>query len=319
MSRKKGSIDIIVPAYNESEVLYIFMNEMMKVIEQITDYQFEFLFVNDGSTDDTLEILDNLSKQYPIVSYISLSRNFGKEAAMTAGFDCSTGDAVAIFDADLQDPPNLLINFIKNWEEGYDVVYAKRTKRDGESIIKKATASIFYSLIQKISQTSIPANTGDCRLMSRRVVDSLSELREGHRFMKGLFAWVGYPSIAVEYRRAPRAAGKTKFNYWKLLNFAIEGITSFTSAPLRIATYVGSLTALFAFLFGVWIIIKSIFFGEAVQGYPTIMITVLFLGGMQMLFTGILGEYLGRIFGETKRRPLYLIERHVQSKNSNRK
>lgn len=319
MSRKKGSIDIIVPAYNESEVLYIFMKEMMKVIEQITDYQFEFLFVNDGSTDDTLEILDNLSKQYPIVSYISLSRNFGKEAAMTAGFDCSTGDAVAIFDADLQDPPNLLINFIKNWEEGYDVVYAKRTKRDGESIVKKATASLFYSLIQKISKTSIPENTGDCRLMSRRVVDSLNDLREGHRFMKGLFAWVGYPSIAVEYRRSPRAAGKTKFNYWKLLNFAIEGITSFTSAPLRIATYVGSLTALFAFLFGVWIIIKSIIFGEAVQGYPTLMITILFLGGMQMLFTGILGEYLGRIFGETKRRPLYLIERHVQSKNFNRK
>jgi glycosyltransferase involved in cell wall biosynthesis len=295
------------------------MKEMMKVIEQITDYQFEFLFVNDGSTDDTLEILDNLSKQYPIVSYISLSRNFGKEAAMTAGFDCSTGDAVAIFDADLQDPPNLLINFIKNWEEGYDVVYAKRTKRDGESIVKKATASLFYSLIQKISKTSIPENTGDCRLMSRRVVDSLNDLREGHRFMKGLFAWVGYPSIAVEYRRSPRAAGKTKFNYWKLLNFAIEGITSFTSAPLRIATYVGSLTALFAFLFGVWIIIKSIIFGEAVQGYPTLMITILFLGGMQMLFTGILGEYLGRIFGETKRRPLYLIERHVQSKNFNRK
>jgi glycosyltransferase involved in cell wall biosynthesis len=319
MSRKKGSIDIIVPAYNESEVLYIFMKEMMKVIEQITDYQFELLFVNDGSTDDTLEILDNLSKQYPIVSYISLSRNFGKEAAMTAGFDCSTGDAVAIFDADLQDPPNLLINFIKNWEEGYDVVYAKRTKRDGESIVKKATASLFYSLIQKISKTSIPENTGDCRLMSRRVVDSLNDLREGHRFMKGLFAWVGYPSIAVEYRRSPRAAGKTKFNYWKLLNFAIEGITSFTSAPLRIATYVGSLTALFAFLFGVWIIIKSIIFGEAVQGYPTLMITILFLGGMQMLFTGILGEYLGRIFGETKRRPLYLIERHVQSKNFNRK
>lgn len=319
MNRKKSSIDIIVPAYNESEVLYIFMKEMMKVIEQITNYQFEFLFVNDGSTDDTLEILDNLSKQYSIVSYISLSRNFGKEAAMTAGFDCSTGDAVVIFDADLQDPPNLLIKFIKNWEEGYDVVYAKRTKRDGESIIKKATASLFYSLIQKISQTPIPANTGDCRLMSRRVVDSLSELREGHRFMKGLFAWVGYPSIAVEYRRAPRAAGKTKFNFWKLLNFAIDGITSFTSAPLRIATYVGSLTALFAFLFGVWIIIKSIVFGEAVQGYPTLMITILFLGGMQMLFTGILGEYLGRIFGETKRRPLYLIERHVQSKNSNRK
>jgi len=315
MNNKKKLITVVVPAYNESEVLYIFMDEMTKVFTQIQGYRFDVLFVNDGSTDNTIETLADLVEKHTNVSYISLSRNFGKEAAMTAGFDHAEGDAVAIFDADLQDPPDLLVKFVENWENGYDVVYAKRLQRNGESFIKKLTASFFYSMMKKISKTSIPTNTGDCRLMSRRVVDSLNRLRENHRFMKGLFAWVGYPSVAVEYNRAPRAAGKTKFNYWKLWNFALDGITSFTEAPLKIATYFGILVASLSFLFGLWIAFKAIVFGEVVQGYPTMMITILIVGGLQMLFIGILGEYMGRVFGETKSRPVYLIERHVRSKD----
>jgi glycosyltransferase involved in cell wall biosynthesis len=243
-----------------------------------------------------------------------LSRNFGKEAALTAGFDHALGDAVAVFDADLQDPPELLLEFVRCWEQGYDVAYARRTHRDGESWAKKTTAAAFYRLIQRMSRVQIPADTGDCRLMSRRAVEALGRLREQHRFMKGLFAWVGFPSIAVDYRREPRAAGNTKFNYWKLWNFALEGITSFTTAPLKAATYVGFFLAMLSFAFGIWIVAKTLLYGEAVRGYPTLMVTVLFLGGIQLFFIGILGEYLGRVFGETKNRPLYLVQTHLPSR-----
>lgn len=309
----KKLISVVVPAYNEDAVVNLFHQQMSRVFDKLTNYRCEVIFVDDGSTDQTRQAIEKLSLMDERICSISLSRNFGKEAAMTAGLDMAQGDAVAIFDVDLQDPPDLLLQFVAKWEAGFDVVYARRTHRDGESYIKKATAAAFYRLMKKISKVSIPADTGDCRLMSRRVVQSLSHLREHHRFMKGLFAWVGYPAVAVDYRRDPRAAGTTKFNYWKLWNFALEGITSFTIAPLKGATYIGTLIAIVSFLMGIWIILKTLIWGDVVHGYPTLIVTVLFLGGIQLFFIGIIGEYLGRIFGETKNRPLYLIANYKPS------
>ena len=304
----KDHVTIVVPAYNEAEVLDLFAERMAEQFVAMPDVRFEILFVNDGSTDETLNILKRLSAEIDHIGYVSLSRNFGKEAAMTAGFDLAKGDAVATFDADLQDPPELLVDFIRHWRDGFDVVYAQRTQREGESWIKKSTASAFYKFMGRVSRVKIPRDTGDCRLMSRRAVDSLNKLREHHRFMKGLFSWIGYPAIAVPYKRDARAAGTTKFNYWKLWNFALEGITAFTEAPLKLATYVGFLTALSALVMAVYFVVKTLIFGDAVQGFPTLMVTILLLGGVQMFFIGILGEYLGRVFNESKRRPIYLVD-----------
>jgi glycosyltransferase involved in cell wall biosynthesis len=307
-------VSIVVPAYNEEAVLELFHERMSQVLARLPQYRFEFVYVDDGSTDRTRQMLQALAARDERVCALVLSRNFGKEAALTAGLDHAQGDAVAIFDADLQDPPELLERFIAEWEAGYDVAYAKRTHRDGETWLKKSTASSFYRFMGRLSRVHIPPDTGDCRLMSRRAVQALGRLREQHRFMKGLFAWVGYPSVAVEYRRDARAGGQTKFNYWKLWNFALEGITSFTTAPLKLATYLGIVIALLAFVFGAWIIAKTLLWGETVRGYPTLMVTVLFLGGIQLFFIGILGEYLGRVFGETKNRPLYLVQDHLPSR-----
>lgn len=301
-------ISIIVPAYNEETTIEKFYFRVSEVMKQIPNYQFELLFIDDGSSDSTRQIINRLLEQDKRVCAIHLSRNFGKEAAMSAGLDFAEGDAVAIFDVDLQDPPELLIQFVEHWERGYDTVYAKRTRREGETWLKKTTATLFYKLIAKISHVSIPPNTGDCRLMSRRVVDELIKLREHHRFMKGLFAWVGFPAIAVEYVRDPRISGTTKFNYFKLWNFALEGITSFTTAPLKIASYIGFFLAFFSFLAGIWIIFKTLYWGEVVQGYPTLIVSLLFLSGLQIMFIGVIGEYIGRIFGESKNRPLYIID-----------
>ncbi|MDB5940187.1 MAG: glycosyl transferase family 2 [Polaromonas sp.] len=309
----KKLISIVVPAFNEEDVLELFHQRMSDVFDRIPNYHCEMIFVNDGSTDRTRQVIEKLCLMDERICSIELSRNFGKEAAMTAGLDMAQGDAVAIFDVDLQDPPELLIQFVEKWECGFDVVYAKRTHRDGESYIKRTTAAVFYQLMKKISKVSIPADTGDCRLMSRRVVLSLGNLREHHRFMKGLFAWVGYPAVAVDYRRDPRAAGTTKFNYWKLWNFALEGVTSFTIAPLKFATYIGTLIAAISFSMGTWIILRTLIWGDVVRGYPTLIVTVLFLGGVQLFFIGIIGEYLGRIFGETKNRPLYLVANYKPS------
>lgn len=227
---------------------------------------------------------------------------------MTAGIDHANGDAVIIIDADLQDPPELIPALIHEWKQGFDVVYAKRNKRDGESLLKKITSYFFYRVIQKVSRVSIPEDTGDFRLMSRRAVEALKALREQHRFMKGLFAWVGFPQRAVLYNRDPRFAGSTKWNYWKLWNFAIEGITSFTIAPLKFATYFGLVIAIGAFLYAGVIIFKTLVYGNPVAGYPSLMVTILFLGGIQLITIGILGEYLGRMFDETKQRPLYILK-----------
>lgn len=310
----KKLISVVVPAYNEEQVIELFHSRMSEVFDKLPRYNCEMIFVNDGSIDNTQLFMDRLADSDDRVSTVNLSRNFGKEAAMSAGLDVAKGDAVAIFDADLQDQPELLLAFVEKWEEGFDVAYAKRTHRDGESWLKKATASMFYKLMLKISRVNIPQDTGDCRLMSRRVVNALSSLREHHRFMKGLFAWVGFPSVAVEYRRDSRAAGVSKFNYWKLWNFALEGITSFTIAPLKIASYLGFFVAMSAFIFGIFIIMKTLLLGDVVRGYPTLMVTVLFIGGVQLFFIGVLGEYIGRVFGETKARPLYLIAEHKESR-----
>ncbi len=300
-------LSVIVPAYNEAEALPEFHRRLAAVFNQL-DLRCEVIYVNDGSRDDTQRIIDRLCEEDPRTASVELSRNFGKEAAMTAGLDYAQGDAVVIIDADLQDPPELIVQLIAQWRAGYDVVYARRTSRNGETWLKKATAAAFYQLIRRVSRVHIPADTGDYRLMNRRAVDSLLQLREQHRFMKGLFAWVGYKQIAVDYERDPRIAGETKFNYWKLWNFALEGITSFTIAPLKIATYVGLTTALVALLYAIFIVYKTIFFGDPVRGYPSIMVSILFLGGLQLFFIGIIGEYVGRIYDETKQRPLYVVQ-----------
>ena len=309
-------ISVIVPAFNEEEVIHAFHSRMSEVFDRLPGYRCEMIFVDDGSVDSTRRLIMELAASDPRVCAVALSRNFGKAAALTAGLDVSKGDAVAIFDVDLQDPPELLLDFVENWEKGFDVVYAKRTRRDGETWLKKATAAAFYRVIRRLSRVSIPPDTGDCRLMTRRVVEQLVRLREHHRFMKGLFAWVGFPSVAVEYRRDPRVAGATKFNYWKLWNFALEGITSFTIAPLKIAMYVGFTLAAASFVMGGWIVVKTLVWGEAVRGYPTLIVTVLCLGGVQLFFIGVLGEYLGRIFGETKQRPLYIVDSVRESRIS---
>lgn len=271
----------------------------------------EVVYVNDGSSDGTLKVMESLRDTDPRVSILDLSRNFGKEIALSAGLDYTLGDAVVVIDADLQDPPELILELVKQWQAGYDNVYAKRTSREGETFFKKATASTFYRLIQLVSRVKIPEDTGDFRLLSRRAVDSLKQLREQHRFMKGLFAWIGYPGIAVPYRRDPRLAGETKWNYWKLWNFALEGITSFTIAPLKITTYLGLLTAAAAISFAAIIIYRTLAYNDPVRGYPSLMVVVLFLGAVQLIGIGIIGEYLGRMFDETKLRPLYFVNRYL--------
>jgi len=305
-------LSVIVPVFNEEDVLEEFHKRTSQVLDTLP-FETEILFVNDGSTDSTLELLTRRRNHDPRVAIVDLSRNFGKEVAMTAGLDHSSGDVVVVIDADLQDPPELIPELVKHWQDGYDVVYARRSSRRGETPLKQFTARIFYRIMQRVSRVPIPQDTGDFRLMSRRAVDSLGRLRETHRFMKGLFAWIGYPQKAILYQRDPRYAGETKWNYWKLWNFAIEGITSFTEAPLKLATYLGLFTALGAFVYGAWVIFKTIVYGDPVAGYPSLMVVVLFLGGVQLVTIGIIGEYLGRTFSESKQRPLYFVNAYHQS------
>jgi glycosyltransferase involved in cell wall biosynthesis len=274
-------------------------------------HDFEVIYVNDGSTDTTLDIIHALHGSDPRVALVNLSRNFGKEIALTAGLEHANGDAVVIIDADLQDPPELIPELVDRLQQGYDVVYATRKKRLGESWLKKATAALFYRLMRNVSRVELPNNTGDFRILSRRAVDAVVRLREHHRFMKGLFSWVGFRQTAIHYDRDPRHGGKTKWNYWQLWNFALEGITSFTVAPLKISTYLGIVTAAGAFVYGTVIIVKTLIFGADLQGYPSLMVVILFLGGVQLIVLGIIGEYLGRTFTETKNRPLYFVEQYL--------
>jgi len=301
-------ISVVVPAYNEETVLNDFHQRCAAVLEK-TGLPWEIIYVNDGSTDRTLDTMAELQKSCPGVSIVDLSRNFGKEIALTAGLEYARGDIVIVIDADLQDPPELIPELLGKWRDGYDNVYAKRISRSGESLFKRLTARVFYRIIGGMSRVEIPENTGDFRLLSRRAVDSVLKLREQHRFMKGLFSWIGYPAVAVEYHRDPRAAGKTKWNYWNLMNFAIEGITSFSTAPLRLATAVGLGTAALALAYASVVFYRTLAFGDPVAGYPSMMIIILFLGAVQLIFIGVIGEYLGRMFNETKNRPLYLVNR----------
>ncbi|MDX9740770.1 MAG: glycosyltransferase family 2 protein [Gammaproteobacteria bacterium] len=308
-----SSISVVVPAHNEEEVLREFYERTAGVLKQI-GIPYEIVFVNDGSTDHTLPIMTQLREMDPQITVVNLSRNFGKEIALTAGLDICCGEVAVVIDADLQDPPELICELLQGWREGCDIVYAVRTEREGETWLKRKTAAAFYRVIQSVSRIKIPRDTGDFRLISRRALDALLKLREHHRFMKGLFCWVGFPSKPIYYRRAPRAAGKTKWNYWKLWNFALEGITSFTVAPLKIATYIGLAIASTAFMYAAYVVYKTLRYGDPVQGYPSLMVVILFLSGTQLVFTGILGEYLGRVFNEVKHRPLYLVSELYPSK-----
>jgi glycosyltransferase involved in cell wall biosynthesis len=245
------------------------------------------------------------------VTIVDLSRNYGKEIALTAGLDHAAGDAVIIIDADLQDPPELIPELVRHWQDGYDVVYARRLSRAGETALKKLTAHAFYRIIRRTTRIQIPADTGDFRLLSRRAVDALGSLREHHRFMKGLYGWIGFRQKAVTYARDPRFAGQTKWNYWRLWNFALEGITSFTTAPLRLATYIGLATAASSFTYGGYVVVKTVIFGNPVAGYPSLLTVILLLGGIQLMTLGVIGEYLGRMFDESKQRPLYLVTVHT--------
>lgn len=301
------SLTVVVAAYNEEAALPHLHPRLAAVLDGL-GLDSRVLYVDDGSRDGTWAVLQDIAARDARVSLLRLSRNFGKESALTAGLDLVDSDAAMVLDADGQDPPELLPLFIDRWREGFDVVYGTRMSREGESWLKRATAKAFYRVINRLSQTGIPADTGDFRLMSRRVLDALRALRERQRFMKGLFAWVGFPQIAIAYERQPRIAGASKFNYWRLWNFAIEGITGFSTAPLRVATYFGLTTALLAFFYGAFIIVKTLLWGDPVQGWPTLMAVVLFLGGVQLMALGIIGEYLGRLYLETKQRPLYLVQ-----------
>ena len=310
MKSNQPLISIVVPAYNEEEVLTEFHETVDKTLSKLA-VDLEIVYVNDGSTDATLDIINALRANDKRITLIDLSRNFGKEIALSAGLHKAAGDAVVVIDADLQDPPGLIPELIKEWQNGYDVVYAKRTVRDGESILKKSTAHFFHRLIQRVGKFSIPADTGDFRILSRRAVNALNTFKEHHRFMKGLFAWIGFKQKAVHYKRDPRRSGKSKWNYWRLWNFALDGITSFTIAPLKISTYVGTVTALSAFGYGIYMVIETLLHGNEVPGYPSLIVIILMLGGIQLVAIGILGEYLGRIFNETKQRPLYFINEYL--------
>jgi polyisoprenyl-phosphate glycosyltransferase len=300
-------ISIVVPVFNEQEVILEFSRRLNEVRRGLA-LPSEVVFINDGSRDRTLDLLRDLRTADPSIAIIDFSRNFGKEIALTAGLDHARGDAVIVIDADLQDPPELIPALVERWrEDAADVVYAQRLSRDGEGRFKRLTAWWFYRVMNAVAGPSIPADTGDFRLLSRRAADALRQLREHHRFMKGLFAWIGFRQVAVPYARDPRFAGTTKWNYWKLWNFSLEGITSFSSVPLQISTYLGLIIATLAFIYGVYMIIRTLLFGNPVPGYPSLLTAVLFMGGIQLMSLGILGEYVGRIFNETKRRPLYFL------------
>jgi glycosyltransferase involved in cell wall biosynthesis len=302
---------VIVPAYNEEDGIAEFHRRLSDVMNGVGEW--EVVYVNDGSRDRTGPFIEAMRQSDPHIALVNLSRNFGKEIATTAGLDHARGDAVILIDADLQDPPELIPELVAGWREGYDMVYAQRQIREGETWLKRTTARLFYRIMQNVGGVQLPPNTGDFRLMSRRVVDALLQLREQHRFMKGLFAWVGFPTKAVLYNRAARHAGETKWNYPKLWGLAMEGLTSFTVMPLKVATYLGLAVAIFAVIFGGQVVVKTILFGNSVAGYPSLMTVILFLGGVQLITLGVIGEYLGRVFNETKGRPLYLVERYSPS------
>lgn len=310
-------ISIIIPVYNEEESLPFLLERLKELTKKIENYKFELLFVNDGSKDKTLNILKEQRKLDDRISYIDFSRNFGKEIAMIAGMDYATGDAVIFMDADLQDPPELIVDFIKYWEQGYDDVYAKRKSRKGETFFKKFTSKMYYKVLQKLAGMEIQKDTGDFRLLDRRCVNALKKLRESQRCTKSMFSWIGYNKKEVLYDREPRIAGKTKWNYKQLIDLAIDGITSFTTSPLRLATYISIPTFIMLGIYAIYVIAKCFVIKEPIQAFQAIILLILFFSGIQILLFGIIGEYLGRIFLESKNRPLYLVNEYNDVKENN--
>jgi glycosyltransferase involved in cell wall biosynthesis len=300
-------ITLIVPVFNEEAAIVPFLKTVMPILAE-TGCKFEIAFVNDGSRDDTLAVLRVAKAGNPAIEILSLSRNFGKEAAMTAGLDHAKGDVVILIDVDLQDPPELIADFIARWRGGADIVYGTRRSRDSDGIAKRVSALLFYKLFNFLSPTQLPFNAGDYRLMDRRVVNEIKTLRERTRFMKGLMVWPGFRMESVEFARRQRSAGDTSWNYWKLWNFALDGITSFTTMPLRLWLYVGGIVSLLSFLYAGFIMIHALITGGDVPGYPSLMVAVMFFGGIQLFSIGLVGEYVGRILNETKARPIYIID-----------
>ena len=308
MDNKK--LSIIIPMYNEEESLPYLYKRLVELAKRIDKYQLKFLFVNDGSKDNSLKIVKEYRKKDSRVQYLNLSRNFGKEVAMGAAFDYVTGDVVAIIDADLQDPPELIVDMLKFYEQGYDDVYAKRRNRKGETWLKKFTSKAFYRVLESVSNVPIQKDTGDFRLLSRRAIEALKAFPEKQRYTKGMFSLIGFKKKEIEYDRDPRVAGSTKWNYFKLMDLAIEGITSFTTAPLRIATIIGVLSAIGSFIYMIFTIVKTVVYGVDVPGYASLICILLMLGGIQLICLGLIGEYIGRIFIEVKGRPLYFVDEY---------
>jgi glycosyltransferase len=312
-------ISIIIPAYNEEEALPALMERITKFADDTKDYDFEFLFVNDGSKDRTIELIKEYREKDKRVCYVDFARNFGKETAMKAGIDYATGDAVVFLDADLQDPPEVITEMIKYWEEGYDDVYAQRKSRKGETWMKKFTSKMYYKILQDLTNVPIQRDTGDFRLLDRRCVNALKVMKESQRNSKSMFSWIGYKKKAIFYDRDPRVAGKTKWNYSKLINLAIDGITSFTTSPLRISTFIAIPTFLILFVYFIYVIAKSFIVHQPIQAFQATILLILFFSGIQIMLFGIVGEYLGRIFNETKNRPLYLVNEYNGEKENNEK
>lgn len=310
-------ISIIIPAYNEEESLPILYERLTKLMENLNNYDFEVLFVNDGSKDKTIQIIKELREKDERICYVDFARNFGKEIAMIAGLDYATGDCVIFMDADLQDPPELVPELVKYWEEGYDDVYAKRKSRKGETWLKKFTSKMYYKVLQHVTRVEIQEDTGDFRLLDRRCVNALKKLRESQRNTKSMFSWIGYKKKEVLYDRDPRIAGTTKWNYGKLMDLAIDGITSLTTSPLRISTFIAIPTFIVLFCYFVYVIAKCFVVEQPIQAYQSIILLILFFSGVQILLFGIVGEYLGRIFNETKNRPLYLVNEYNGEKEMN--
>lgn len=300
-------ISVIVPVFNEANILPHTWNRLEQVM-LACKHPFEVLFINDGSSDSSEDELARLQASHSNITVINLSRNFGKEYALTAGLDFAEGEAVITIDADLQDPPELIPDMLAEWARGYDVVTMRRTSREGESAAKRSSAWLFYRLLNRISDVPIPPDTGDFRLLSRKAVLAIRQLPERVRYMKGIFAWVGFHQKEIPYERPARVGGETKQGYFRLIRLALDGITAFSTTPLRLATYVGFTAAIAAFIFGLWFVAKTLIFGDPVAGFPTLMTSMLFLGGIQLMAIGLLGEYLGRLFIESKHRPHYLVQ-----------
>lgn len=300
-------VSILIPCYNEEKSLPMLYPELVKLMDGHPGYEWELLFVNDGSIDGTLSELQRLRQQDSRVNYVDLSRNFGKESAMLAGFDYVTGDAVVILDADLQHPPTLIPEMIKYWEQGYDDVYAKRSTRGKESWLRRRLSLLFYKILQQSSRFDVLPNVGDFRLLDRKCINALKKMRESERYTKGMYGWIGFKKKELEFQQGDRLAGKSSWSFRRLFSLALDGITSFTNVPLRVSTIVGFIVSLCAFLYMIYVFVKALIWGDPVQGYPTLVILVLFLGGIQLLSLGIIGEYIGRIYNETKNRPNYIV------------